>query len=203
MAVFSYLSLAFCYGLISATIFRSPNQVFAMTDLIGWMGFFIFLAIIGGSGILAIVTAYFMRGVFQLLYVTGSLATLAAIAFFPLSFVFNANVDFNPKISDARTLEGQWMDENHSMKLLSDRTYVLTWHYYKDFPDSGIKVYEGTWSLSRNEIRLTNFPPDRPGPWDVRYSQGYYFITYDIPDNPDAWSGNLGLMREDDWLAVQ
>ncbi len=202
MAIYSVLATAAVWILISETLFRPPNLVLSGTDIIGMFGLAFFLAIIGGSGVYAIITAYFMKGIFKILYIAGIFAIIAAAAYLPLKIVFNAEVDFHPSIPNQGFLVGIWYDDYYKIELGPDNSYVLTRDYESVIGGGGTQ-YKGEWRLSRNKLHLTNLPSLWPGPWEVRTSDGYYFITYHIPDNPDAWSGYLGLMREKDWLALK
>lgn len=198
LTFYSYLSLGFAYSLISNTIFRPPNQVFPATDGPGWIGYLLFLSIIGLSGILAVVTAYFMKGIFKILYVSGIVAFLSSILFFPLSFSFNAYVEFHPDISNTQFLVGSWINDRSRLMLNADSTYTL------EYDDGCLWWYDsthskGTWSLDHNRLHLSDISYTSEHPWMIRKSSGYYFITYEVQGNPDAWTGDLGLMREDDW----
>ncbi|MBU8934146.1 MAG: hypothetical protein KOO62_09070 [candidate division Zixibacteria bacterium] len=198
MTVYSYLAVISVYAMFCETINRPPNQVFPGTDLIGMLGYLFFLSIIGTSGVFAFVTAYFMRGVFKILYVAGALAVLSSVSYLPLSFIFNAEVDFHPNVASQQFMVGKWMDTRHRLDLMSDSSYVLAYGGGSQ-PSGDSAIYRGVWRLEGNDIYLSNPGPRSTTPWNVRTSDGYYFITYAIPANPDAWSGNLGLMRESDW----
>jgi hypothetical protein len=181
---------------VTETIFRPPNHVFPMTDGIGWIGYLFFLSIVAGSGILAIVTAHYLHGYFRILYVAGAVAIVSAIFYLPLSFRFNADVNFQPDIPDATFIAGTWTDGGLTLDLMTDSTYQLdSWSVPGD---------HGRWRLDRNLLYLT---PDtgavwQKRPWEVTASSGYFFITNTIPENFDAWSGDLGLMRKADWETV-
>lgn len=202
MTLYTFFSLALIHMLVGDTVLRPVNQVFAMTDGVGWLGFLFYLGFIGATGIMAGATAHYMRGVFKILYVAGAFAILYAVAFLPLSFVFNAEVDFRPDVPNSQFVEGRWKDVHVDLTLLPDSTYRLTYDH-EHLDEETALGYEGRWSLERNKVHLSSVHPRWPSPWEVRASGGYHFITYSVPDNPDAWSGNLGLMRERDWLANQ
>jgi len=173
-----------------------------MTDLIGWIGYLFFLGIIGASGILAIVTAYYLRGAFKILYIAGILAILSSASYLPLSFTHTALVDFHPEISDPQFLVGKWMDDTIELELISDSIYILNKKTGFLFRSDNVQN-KGTWRLDRNKLYLQNLDSTWYSPWEVLSSDGYYFIAYYFPENFDAWSGYLGLMRETEWLADQ
>ena len=199
MTLYTALAVYGAVGVIRETLFRPPNHVFPGTDLIGIIGLFIFLGIVAGSGVLAVFTAYFMKGIYKILYYAGGLALASAIVFLPLSLIFNAEVDFHPRISGPEFVVGTWMDTHNRLDLRADSTYTFAYIDVSDPPD-GKSKHSGTWSLDRHLLCLTPASPDTSMEWRVRESDGYYFITYEIPPNPDAWSGNLGMMRETEWL---
>lgn len=198
LTLYSVLSFISVKAVISNTVFRPHNLVFPMTDLIGWFGYLAFLTSIAGSGILAIWTAYYFRGVFKILYLSGSLAILSSMAYLPLSFLYNADVDFNPEISGQQFIVGTWMDNHNQLQLRADSSYVLDYKIRSIFLNDS-SHFEGKWTLDRNRIHFSNLDPRWANPWEIRRSDGFYFITYSIPDNHDAWTGNLGLMRDFEW----
>lgn len=140
-----------------------------------------------------------MKGIFKVLYVAGILSLLSSITFLPLAFNFNADYDFRPEISNPQFLVGKWIDKSNQLELYSDSTYFLT-HDNRFLIWGDSKHCEGTWEFDDGNIYLYNLNHNWPSPWAVNTSDGYYFITYSIPDNFDAWTGNLDLMREQEWL---
>ena len=169
-----------------------------MTDLIGWFGYAVFLAAIAGSGVLAILTADHFRGVFKVLYLSGALAIVSSISYLPLSLLCNAEVEFSPEISGQQVIVGNWKDDFYQLELKADSSYVLEYRVSSIFLDDS-SHFEGNWRLDRNRIYFSNLDSQWANPWEIRKSDGLYFITYSIPDNADAWTGNLGLMKESEW----
>ena len=198
MLVYSLFVIAFTWVVISGAVSRPPNHINSGTDLIGMVGLMVFLGFIGATGILAIIVAYYVRGAFKIFFGSGALAILTAISYLPLSFVFNADVDLNPHVPDSQFLVGTWMDESYRLELHSDSSYILLTETYGLFNRDSLR-YEGTWRLDGNLVHFSNPDPRWRNPWEVTASDRYYFITYSIPDNLDAWSGDLGLMREKEW----
>lgn len=200
MSLYSLVSILLVYGLINDTVFRPPNKVFSMTDLIGWMGYLFFLSLLAGTGLLALFTAFKMGRIFKVLYIAGSLIILYAASYLPLNFLFTTDVEFYPDNVDAQFLIGKWMNDDFQLDLFSDSTYTLTYQshflFWGDSLSSG-----GIWRQDRHRIYFSNPYPYWTNPCEVTKSDGYYFITYGIPENFDAWTGDLGLMREKDWQA--
>lgn len=193
MTVYSFLACLAMYAVLSDTVFRPPNHVFPMTDMPGWIGYLFFLGIIVVSGAFAIATAFLMGGVFRVLYVSGPIAIVAAMLYLPLSFTFNATVDFHPDIEDQSVMIGTWVTADDRLSLFGDSTYVLT-------VDGGSQ-FRGTWRFDNGDLFLSHLQQDAVTAWPIFESGGYYFITHSIPANFDAWSGDLGFMRESDWIA--
>jgi hypothetical protein len=169
-----------------------------MTDLMGWIGYFFFLSVVGSSGVVAIITAYLMRGVFRILYVAGTLAIISSLLYLPLSFRYNADFDLSPNIPDAQFLFGTWQDNAYHLELQPDSSYRLSYLGGFLWREDSVHV-GGTWRFTENRLSLSDSLGNFSEPWLVTTSAGYYFITYSIPDNLDAWTGNLGLMRASDW----
>lgn len=192
----AYWSVTF---LLNTSILRPLNQVLAITDLISFLGYAFALGILFGSGVLSLLMARFMGGFYRVLYITGLVAVLASTFNFPMALIYNAEWDSTPKtIPDRAYFVGTWRDKLHTLQLHDDSTYTFTNSHgqivWADFTPS-----EGTWRLEQSKLHLTGLHYHWPSPWRVVTSEGYYFIRYEIPGNPDAWSGNLGLMRESDW----
>ncbi|MFH2050504.1 MAG: hypothetical protein ABIJ12_13795 [bacterium] len=199
MAFYSYLAIMSVYIVVSETFFRPVHKIFPMTDGIGWLGYLFFLSIVGCSGILAIITAYYMKGIFKVLYIAGAMAIISSAAYLPLSFIFCGEHDLYPEFSGEEFLCGKWINDSFALDLKEDNTYSIT--FYDSNPSGKDKLkYEGTWKLKHHEIFLDGLEPNWNQSWDLTWGNGYYFITYSISDNLDAWDGNLGLMREQDWL---
>jgi len=170
-----------------------------MTDLIGWIGYLFFLSLLAGTGLLALITAYKLGRIFKVLYIAGSLIILYSASYLPLNFLFTTDVEFYPDNIDAHFLSGKWMNDYYQLELVSDSTYKLTYREGFLFWEDSLSI-TGIWRCDRHEIYFSNPYPYWTDPCEVTKSDGYYFITYSIPDNFDAWTGDLGLMREKDWL---
>ena len=199
MTGYSLLAIFAVLNVLSQSVFRPPNQVFPPFNLIGFAGYFFFLTAIFGSGVLAAVTAYYLRGAFRALYVAGALAILSAVTYLPLCLIFNADVDFYPPVPDSQFLVGKWMDDYYQLQLNEDGTYALNHQEGRFFWRDTLEHYEGGWTLEGNQINLSN-NPGLKNPWEVTKSQGQYFLTYGMPRDLDSWFGYLGLMREKEWL---
>ena len=198
LSVYTVLAFISVKFVISGTIFRPANRLLPMTDLIGWLGYAVFLTGIAGSGIMAIWTAHYFRGIFKILYLSGALAIVSSISYLPLSLQRNAEVEFSPEISGQQFIVGSWKDEFYQLELKADNSYILDYRVSSYFLNDS-SHFDGNWSLDRNRIHFSNLDPKWANPWEIRKSDGHYFITYSIPDNADAWTGNLGLMRESEW----
>jgi len=200
MSIYSYLAIMSVYIVATETIFRPIHKVFSMTDMIGWIGYLFFLSIIGCSGILAIMTAYYMKGVFKILYIAGAMAIISSVTYLPLSFIFGGDYELYPEVPNEEFLHGKWFNENTILELNPDNTFSIIYDN-RSIIGGDSTNYEGTWEYGKlNKIYFDGLNPDWRNPWEVTWGNGYYFITYSIPDNFDAWTGDLGLMREQEWL---
>lgn len=188
-------------SLIEITIFRPPNSVFPEMDMVDWVGLLFLSSIVFLSGVCAIVTAHFMRGFFRVLYFAGFLGIVGPCAHLPLTFVFNADVDFYPEITDEQFLVGDWKCEDYLLELREDGSFSVTIDEAFLFEDEG-REYSGNWSHDLNKLTLMDEDADWSAEWEVRESDGYYFITYSVPETSDAWDGDLGMMRSDEWDAT-
>lgn len=201
MVLYSLFVFNLTRNILSTTVFRLPNQVTSGTDLIGMIGYLFFLGIILWPAVAAIFTAYHMKGIYKFLYLPGSIALLLVLSHVPLSLYFNAEYDLNYKVDNPKMITGKWMDNWKQLQLNSDNTYSLTIrndHYCGE----NRSRYEGTWKSDGNRLILSSTCNRHQSPWTMSSSDGYVFITYGIPENLDGWAGDLGLMREKDWLDV-
>ena len=198
MVLYTVYILTLTQDILSRTVFRQPNLVFAGTDLIGAIGYLVFLFTVFVSGASAVLAAYFLRSVYRFLYIGGVLAMAYAVLLIPLTIVFTVDVEFHPAVPNDEFVMGTWLDEYYRLTLQEDHTYTLEqreggeWNVIVT-PDSG------QWRRDGNDLWATNHPFHNKTNWEIYECDGYYFITYNIPGNFDAWSGNLGLMRESEW----
>ncbi|MCP4567182.1 MAG: hypothetical protein GY841_06350, partial [FCB group bacterium] len=195
LSIYTYFAIMISYGLIADTVFRPPNKVFPGTDLIGWLGYMFFLGIILFSGIAAMVTAYFMNGIYRLLYISGGLAVFFALAFFPLNFKYTANYESQCDIPEPQGITGEWKNDWYQLTLREDSTFNLTHCWGNWFTQDTCTHYDGSWRFEKRNLYLTDPNRDFKMKCEIFRSQGYHFITYGIPENFDAWLGNLGMMR--------
>lgn len=166
-----------------------------MTDGPGWLGYFFFLGVIALSGVLAIITAFVMRGFFNILYAAGLIAVASAISYLPLSIRYNAKECHLSDIKNKKEIVGTWKTDYYELDLNSDSTYAL--RITSAFDDRVID--SGWWWFGGREIHLSTNDSLDVRPWLLLHSDGYDFIRIENPDNADAWSGDLGLMRQADW----
>ncbi|MFH1686739.1 MAG: hypothetical protein ABIE70_04370 [bacterium] len=188
-------------GVFMSTVFRPPNKIFPMTDLVGWLGYLFFLGIYAAIGVAAILTGYLMRGHFRILYWVGGLAVLTALMFLPLSFAFPGHAETQVIVDDPMFLAGQWKDDYHQLELREDGSFALetdgTWLFGGE-----VTHHAGEWSLDRWDLSLRDSANGWFATWEISRSDTFYFITYTIPDNFDGWDGYLGLMRPAEYDAT-
>lgn len=196
MTLYCFLVFIAVSMVLDMSFLRDVNQVFPGTDLIGMLGYFFFLGIVFGSGILAVVTAYFLKGVFRILYLAGSLAIISAVTYIPLAIAFSPNYVLRPEIPEFSYFVGEWVDRYYMLNIDADSSYQL---YTRK---SLTLLAQGKFQFDDDRIEFKIDSSEFQYPFRVVKSEGYYFIRYDIPENPDAWSGNLGLMRLVDWEAT-
>lgn len=203
MTLFSLLAVYIFGAVLLGPFLRPPNYApcvsFDGPALIGW---FFGVGVSMVVGICAVFTAYFMRGIFKILYFSGAMFWIGVSINFPVAVLTTPNVDFNLELEDPQFLVGTWMDDRLQLELSADSTFVLTGYSTEwfRFPTGEVG---GTWLLDGNNIYFSQ--RDRPTTKEcmVTESEGFYFITYEEIVDLDGFSGNLGLMREEDWLANQ
>lgn len=201
-AIFVFLSYWTVVFVLRWSLLRTPNHVFAITDLISFIGYAVFLVFLFGSGVISILMARFMGGFYRVLYITGLVTVLASTIHFPMTLIYGADWNSYPKeVPSAEALAGTWCNSYMVLELHRDSTYSLTLADPDQTTDS-FTPSSGTWYLERNKLHLTDLNFTWPSPWWIVTSEGRYFIRYEFPGNPDAWSGNLGLMRESDWNGI-
>jgi len=165
------------------------------------MGYLFFLTITCFSGIMAVATAYYMRGFFRILYLSGFLGITGPLLYFPLSFSFNAGVEFYPQVPNEQFVVGEWKSDQNRLELRADSTFEAEFNYTWLF-GSRRDTHSGRWALDRHELHLIDQGAGWSDTWEVTFSDGHFFLTYSLKGNPDAWGGNLGLMRSDEWDAT-
>ena len=126
MAVYSGLVFLMVHVMLSNSIFRAPNDRFPGLPVTGYIALFFFMSLVCGSGVVAILTGAYMRGVYRVLYLVGTVAAVSSAAFMPMIFVLGPKIDRFPDIPGPQFLVGTWVDEDYRLELFPDSTYTLT-----------------------------------------------------------------------------
>lgn len=176
------------------TILREPNHVIGGFG--APFGGFIFFGVVGVffiCGLAGVVAVFFIRRTGWLFAVFGVVAMFTAVSTPYLILKYEPDVDFYPEMPEPSSLVGEWEDKSFWLALHEDGRFELK--YKMGRGASGGSLVTGTWEIDRHILRLVDETGKQEVEWEFTKCQGHYFITYSIPENFDAWNGNLGLMR--------
>jgi len=122
---------------------------------------------------------------------TGAVLSLTAIGLITADVIMNSRMEWNPPIRDETTVVGSWLRERSIWMDFSETITLRADHSFEYHSDE--EGFSGKWERSDWNLRLKSEGVDSTMRF-IEYA-GELRLLSQPPDDPDLWSGDLGLKR--------